>query len=111
MLIQYATIARDIHARLKAAASQCPHTFQYRQLHRERLNQLLFEWWPKAMEDLAAFDRVLRLSEREAKLLGLDAPQKVGHSGEAALQKPDLSGAADKSPTGFHWTTLKRRHR
>ena len=44
----------------------------HRSLHRERLNQLLFEWWPKAMDNPSAFDRVLRLLEREANLLGLD---------------------------------------
>ena len=95
--ISHGTVQRDINARLEAAAAQCPQTIQYRELHRERLNQLFFKWWPRAMKDLAALDRVLKLLRQEAKLLGLDAPpQKVEQTAKeydtSALQKkPDLS--------------------
>ena len=90
------TIGRDIHARLEAAAAECPHTKRYRQLHRARINQLLMWWWDKAAEDLGALDRVLRILEREAKLLGLDKPQELQHSGEIALEKPDMSALTNK---------------
>lgn len=43
-----------------------------------RLNELLTVYWPKAMQgDGWSFDRVLRLMERRASLLGLNAPTKV----------------------------------
>ena len=89
------TVQRDIHARLTAAAAECPHTPKYRQLHHARINQLLIYWWPRAQDDHVALDRVLRLLEREAKLLGLDAPAKQEisgpDSGPMQIAKPDLS--------------------
>jgi hypothetical protein len=49
-----------------------------RKLHVERLRALLQAAWPKAMAgDANAIASCLRIMEREAKLLGLDAPQKV----------------------------------
>ena len=45
----------------------------YRALQLERLNDLLFADWKAARAgDLQAQDRVLKIMEREAKLLGLD---------------------------------------
>ena len=89
------TVQRDINARLEAAASQCPDTINYRQLQRNQLNSLLVTWWPRAREDLSALDRVLRILEREAKLLGLDAPVKQEITGpdDEPVQavRPDLS--------------------
>ena len=89
------TVQRDINARLEAAASQCPDTARYRQLQREQLNSLLVTWWPRAREDLGALDRVLKILERTAKLLGLDAPvrQEITGSGGEPVQdaRPDLS--------------------
>lgn len=44
----------------------------------ERLDQLLIAVWPMATKgSLGAVDRVLRLLERRAALLGLDAPRRV----------------------------------
>ena len=51
-------------------------------IEEERLDALLLQWWGAAQHDLHAFDRVLRLLERRAKLLGLDAAQKLEHSGK-----------------------------
>jgi hypothetical protein len=49
-----------------------------RKLHVERLRALLQAAWPKAMAgDANATASCLRIMEREAKLLGLDAPHKV----------------------------------
>ena len=93
--ISHGTVQRDIHARLKAAAAECPHTDQYRQIHQQRINQLFMSWWNRAQDDLAALDRVLRLLDREAKLLGLDAPAKQQITGPdgglVQIAKPDLS--------------------
>ena len=62
--ISRTTVERDVN--LKAAAAQCPQTIEYRELHRERLNQMLFKWWPRAIKDLAALYRVLKLLRQEA---------------------------------------------
>ena len=51
----------------------------YRALEADRLDALQAAIWPQAAGegDLKAIDRVLRVMERRAKLLGLDAPAKV----------------------------------
>jgi hypothetical protein len=43
-----------------------------------RLDDLMMTLWPiaRAGENMGAIDRVLRIMERRAKLLGLDAPEK-----------------------------------
>ena len=79
--VHHATVARDIDARLKGAAEACRSTTDLRLIEEERLGALLLQWWGAAQHDLHAFDRVLRLLERRAKLLGLDSPQKLEHSG------------------------------
>jgi hypothetical protein len=44
---------------------------------------LLKAMWSKAMKgDVARVDRCLRIMERRAKLLGLDAPSKQEHTGK-----------------------------
>lgn len=55
-----------------------------RQMEVERLNDLLWALWPKATAedaDYGAIDRVLRVMKRRAGLLGLDAPERLEHSG------------------------------
>lgn len=48
-----------------------------------RLDGLLATIWPQARKGaLGAVDRVLKIEERRAKLLGLDAPVKVAHGGD-----------------------------
>lgn len=48
----------------------------------ERLDQLLVALWPKAMKgDVRSAETVIRLMERRAKLLGLDAPAAVNVQG------------------------------
>lgn len=48
-----------------------------RRLELERLDDLLLAMWPKAQNgDQGAVDRILRIMERRARLLGLDAPLK-----------------------------------
>lgn len=54
-----------------------------RDLELERLDRMLEGVWEAATTgDVSAVDRALRISERRAKLLGLDAPAKfAGHDG------------------------------
>jgi hypothetical protein len=57
-----------------------------RRLHVERLRALLAAQWPKAMRgDATAATACLKIMEREAKLLGLDAPLKVDISARLRL--------------------------
>ena len=67
--VGHGTVGRDIEARLSGAAAACQSTAQYRELHRQRIESMLLQWWGPARQDLAALDRVMRLMEREAKLL------------------------------------------
>ncbi len=73
--VDRSTVYRDINARLKESAANCPHTDNYRQLQRERINALMLRYMESAMNgNLKAFDRVLKLMQHEAKLMGLYKP-------------------------------------
>lgn len=57
---------------------------EYRKLDNARLERIIRAWWPKALDvqnDPVLADKatthVVRLLERRARLLGLDAPQQV----------------------------------
>lgn len=51
---------------------------EVRKLELERLDELLRSLWPKAQDgNQGAVDRILRIMQRRALLLGLDAPQAV----------------------------------
>jgi len=51
---------------------------QVRTLELSRLDDMLMSIWARVRSgDVSAIDRALRLSERRARLLGLDAPVKV----------------------------------
>lgn len=80
----------------------------YRQQENERLDALLNAVWPQATEkrpvfdkegqwigegvDIRAVDTVLRLVDRRAKLLGLDAPAAVELSGPGGRAVPLAAG-------------------
>ena len=96
------TVARDVEARLREGArARRGHAELFREKQRQQLGALLVRWWKGATSDppdAAAMDRVLRILEREAKLLGLDAPQQLRHAGPdggAIPVKPDLSALTD----------------
>ena len=65
---------------------------EMKRLERERLDRLMVTLWPKALEGhLATVDRILRIMERRARLMGLDAPAKAEHKVSAqfdASEKP-----------------------
>jgi transposase-like protein len=74
---------RRVLARIAREASE--DAAELRALEQQRLDALLAAVWPRAAKgDLAAVDRALRIAERRARLLGLDAPVK------AAFGKLDL---------------------
>lgn len=70
----------------------------------ERLDAMLLGLWPRARKgDLGAIDRVLRIQERRARLLGLDSPARLSVEAEnlgeeiAALLQT-LTGDDDATP-------------
>lgn len=53
-------------------------TDEVRKIEAERLDALLLAMWTPAQQgDQGAIDRVLRIMERRARLLGIDAPTKI----------------------------------
>jgi hypothetical protein len=62
----------DLQAQQEEAAEQV------RAMELDRLDQIMFQHFTQALKgDTAATDRVLKIMERRAKLLGLDAPSKI----------------------------------
>lgn len=56
---------------------------ELRTLESQRLDALLHSLWNNALSgDTRAIDTCLRVMDRRAKLLGLDAPSKLEHTGE-----------------------------
>ncbi len=73
----YKAIQRALRRTLQEPADEL------RAMEGARLDSLLSAVWPKAMRgDLAAVDRAMRLSESRRRLLGLDSPQRVEHTGK-----------------------------
>lgn len=67
---------RSVMAALKATLQEPAD--ELRKLELERLDRLLLGVWGQAAKgNQGAVDRALRIMERRAKLLGLDAPTKV----------------------------------
>ena len=73
---------------------------QQRTLQHERLEEMLAALWPKRNIPTYA-DRIIRILEREAKLYGLDAPERMDISGvglvvnwdDVAMPSEDGGGA------------------
>ena len=81
------TACRYVLSELENLADKCrEEAVQVRDLELHRLDDLYLKAW-EAVEggDLPAIDRCLRVQERRAKLLGLDAAQKVDVNGIAEL--------------------------
>lgn len=85
--VPYADIAKELgyagrdgaHRAVKAALRKTLQepADELRALELERLDALQMALWPRAQKgDKVAIDQVLKIMERRAKLLGLDAPAK-----------------------------------
>lgn len=62
--------------------TETPPADEVRALALERLDRILFAVWKRALDihdpqQLECIDRVLKIEQRRAKLLGLDAPDKI----------------------------------
>ena len=77
------TACRYVLSELENLADKCrEEAVQVRDLELHRLDDLYLKAWEAVEEgDLPAIDRCLRVQERRAKLLGLDAAEKIEHSG------------------------------
>ena len=74
-------------------------TAQWRALEADRLDCLQVAAWDKAIEgNLPAIDRVLKIMERRAKLLGLDQPIKVARTTPDAHEASNRERIAAMSP-------------
>ena len=68
---------------------------QYIQLQLERLDKMLLGVWPEAVKGrYGAIDRVLKIEERRAKLLGLDAATELLVDWRAKLEEEGISASA-----------------
>src|SRR5699024_12051924 len=67
---------------------------QLRDVEAARLDALQRAIWERAIDgDLSAMDRVIKIVDRRARLLGLDAPQQVAVNNGVDV---DIEGAVDK---------------
>ena len=72
----YRAVARLLTEHARESAEQV------RAMELARLDRLLLAVWGKAAAgDVAAVDRALRVMERRARIMGIDAPQKIDISG------------------------------
>ncbi|MXY95541.1 MAG: helix-turn-helix domain-containing protein [Caldilineaceae bacterium SB0664_bin_27] len=109
--VNHTTISRDLNARLEAFSKDNKEVERERSLQQARLNSLMAVLWPQATEGgetQGPTKMILQLMERQAKLLGLDVPKRVEHSGpdvepiEAAQPaKPDMSDFTDEELDTF----------
>ena len=82
------TACRYVLSELENLADKCrEEAARVRDLELQRLDDLYLVAWKAIAEgsDLGAIDRCLRIMERRAKLLGLDAAEKVEHSGDLVI--------------------------
>lgn len=74
--ISQPTAWRDVSDALKALQQEPAEDL--RKIEVQRLDDLLLALWPKAKKGHpASVDRVIRIMERRARLLGLDAPTSI----------------------------------
>lgn len=99
---------RDVsQATAELAAQRLEQTEHYVAIELARLDRLLMVVWPKAMRgEYAALDRALRILERIARLLGLDAPTKVAIDGKITLE--GLFAMANQIESERHGTLFGR---
>lgn len=77
----HSSVAEAIEAELDELTKEPAE--KLRTVELARLDRLLKAMWAKAMKgDVHRVDRCLRIMERRAKLLGLDAPTKQEHTGK-----------------------------
>jgi predicted transcriptional regulator len=81
------TACRYVLSELENLADKCrEEAVQVRDLELHRLDELYLVAYAEVEDgNIPAIDRCLRIMERRAKLLGLDAAEKVEHSGDLVI--------------------------
>ena len=86
------TVIKDLNAKSRHLADQ------HRRVELERLDHMWLSIWKDAVNPrllvivrLPLLDRLLKIMERRAKLMGLDAPQEIKHSGDGVFPEGFLS--------------------
>lgn len=82
------TACRYVLSELENLAEKCrEEAVHVRDLELQRLDELYLIAYRAISDgnDLAGIDRCLRIMERRAKLLGIDAAEKVEHSGDLTI--------------------------
>jgi hypothetical protein len=82
------TACRYVLSELENLADKCrEEAVHVRDLELQRLDDLYLIAYRAIIDgyDLAGIDRCLRIMDRRAKLLGLDAAEKVEHSGDLVI--------------------------
>lgn len=77
----YVAVTTELQAIVREPAEEV------RTLELERLDQMLAVLWARAMQGddkERAIDRILKVMERRAALLGLDAPKRIENSGDSS---------------------------
>jgi len=72
---------------------------ELRALEVQRIDAMIVVLWPRVLRgDYQAMDRVVRLMERRAKLLGLDAPtkQEIGIESELTINFVDIVNGSNE---------------
>jgi len=93
------TACRYVLSELENLADQCrEEAGQVRDLELQRLDELYLVAWKAISEGSeTAIDRCLRIMERRAKLLGLDAAEKVDLSGDIVIVDDIARRAAEET--------------
>ncbi len=105
--ISHTAVGNIINARLAELAKSSSETAEgIRELEIRRLDALLDAIWPRALgdevagidPDLGAVATALKVADRRAKLLGLDAPIRNEHSGPAGgpIETKAVDGLSDE---------------
>ena len=82
--ITASTACKHVTAQLRMLSEKCTEEArEVIKLELERLDSLLVGLWQAARHgEVEKVDRVLKIMNRRAHLLGLDAPKKLEHSGD-----------------------------
>jgi len=90
-----ATVKRDLDKMLETYGNDSEVvTTQYKRIQSARIEELVKGLWPKGKAgQVAAIDRLVKLFERQAKLLGLDKPTKVAPTIPDGSQPYEMTNA------------------
>lgn len=94
--VPYEKIAAEIGVNSASSAWKCvqralnrsiqPDADEFRKLQMERLNAYRMGIWPRVQKgEPRAIEVAIKIEEREAKLLGIDATQQIEHTGDITV--------------------------